>query len=471
LYLKQHSRMDDVLVADNGDGRLENNNKPGPSFVDFGFSLANADLRYEIDDWGTVVYQFTQQWKPSRGNVDAGIKATGSLGIQTIASRFDLDTSGAVHELRLVSPEDGNWDWIVGLFSRDYEGHLNTSLDTVILEGVQRGKVDPLTAEETAIYGELTRRFGSHWEATLGLREYQTKIEGSFESRSVGVPVFDSDFSQSEDGLNPKFSLAYKASDSLMAYFTIARGFQFGGLNTPLIVPGLSEYQNPVTGTPVPLSFSSSVLWSREVGLRTDWLDRTLRFDVALFDIRWSKAQLSQNAGGATSNQYIDNVGEVSSRGVEGSLTWLTPLPGLSLNLLASYVRAVTTSDYVNGQDTVAKGAEMPASPPVQTSATLAYITYFGSWIAGASVSHSYWSRAYSDLQHTYEMYDFKTLDLSANVSRPDWFMRPTLTFGVTNLADERGVVGRNAAGALSGDTWTYNRPRALSLRLTAEFD
>ena len=472
LYLKQRLHMHDVLVADNPDGRLENNNKPGPSDIHFTFSLANGDVRYELEDWGTLVYQYTRQWKTSRGDLDLGLEATGSQGIPVLRNTFDMDVEGSVHELRLVSPDGGDWDWIVGVFSRDYDGDLQTWLHAGIVEA-QHGSVVPLTAKETAVFGELTRRLGSHWEATVGLRQYETKIDGAFAAALGGVPVYDSRFKQKEDGLSPKVSLSYKTDDDLMVYFTLARGFQFGGINTPLVIPVLSLFPNPVTGVPVPLTFDSSVLWSRELGLRTEWLDRTLRVDVALFDIQWSKAQLSQNAGGATAYTYIDNIGKVTSRGIEGSLTWLTPIRGLSLNLLASYIRAVTDSDYVNGQNRVEKGAEMPAAPPVQTSATLSYNTSIGSWDAGASISHSYWSDAYSDLQHTYDIYDFATWGLSAHVSLPDVPMRPTLTLGIANLTDERGVVGRNATetATLTGETWTYTRPRAISLRLTAEFD
>ncbi len=471
MYLKQLSHTHDVLSADNGEGNLENNNKPGPSTIDFGFSLANADLRYEFDDWGTVVYQFTHQTKISNGDIDSGVAATGSQGIESLRASFTTDVKGSTHELRLVSPNGGRWDWIVGLFSRDYEADVTVALDTTVIRNVTLVEILPLEAKESAVYGELTRRFGDHWEATVGARHYTTEMNGIFDAHALGlVPLYHIPIDQKEDGVNPKFSLAYKANDSLMAYVTFARGFQFGGVNTPVVVPLLSGIQNPVTGTPIPLTYDSSVLWNREIGLRTDWLDRTLRFDIAYFDIQWTDAQLSDNAGGALQTPFIDNIGEVSSRGVESSFTWLTPLDGLSVNVIASYIRAVTASEYDNGDSHVAKGAEMPASPKVQTSATLSYNTSFGQWLAGTSVTHNYWGPAYSDLQHSYDIYDFSTWSLSANVARPDLPLMPTLTVGVTNLTDERGVVGRNIPDTVAGDTYVYIRPRAISIRLTAEF-
>lgn len=482
MALKQHTHSNDVLVADNGDGRLENDNKPGPSYIDFEFSLANADLRYRLDDWGTVVYQFTTQTKRSDGDFDPGIKAIGSLGLESLRLAFSMNTEGTIHELRLVSPDDGRWNWIAGLFRRDYEAHVKTGYNLPL--GVDRiigGEVDPFKAEETAAYGELGRRLGSHWEVTLGARYYKTGLDGVVKSIvAQSVPIISVPVHQQEDGVNPKFSLVYKRGRNLMAYLTIARGFQFGGANTPLSIPILSSFQNPVTGTPVPPTFDSSVLWSRELGIRTDWLNRTLRVDLALYDIDWSKAQLQQSSGGIYSNDYLANIGKVSSRGIEGSFTWRTPLPGLSLNLVGSYTHAVTASEYESAGSEIPKGSPMPATPKVQTTATLSYDTYFGPWMAGAALAYSYWGPAYSDIRQSYRIYDFSTLGLNINLSRPDLPLRPALTFGITNLTDERGIVGRDtptggvsgtSTTALFGPYWTYIRPRALSLRLTAEFD
>ena len=40
----------------------------------------------------------------------------------------------------------------------------------------------------------------------------------------------------------------------------------------------------------------------------------------------------------------------------------------------------------------------------------------------------------------------------------------PAVMLGISNLLDERGVVGRTPT------TWTYTQPRAISLRFSAEF-
>lgn len=471
MGLRQQSRVDDVLLADNPDGRFENNFKVTPSFIEFGFSLASVDVRYSFDDLGTLVLQSNWQKKRSRGDVDSNLSIPAQLGIGTLRGPFDYDTRGNSQELRLVSPSGDRWDWIVGVFRRDYRASVNADVAVGPLT-VLSADIDPLDAEETAFYGELTRRLGERWELTAGVRRYTTSLDGVQVTSALGIPYKRNPVSQDEKGYSPKFSVMFKASRNVSAYATVSRGFQFGGINTS-VAP--TDVENPLTGVPIPLSYDSSVLWSREIGIRTDWLDRTLRLDLALFDIDWSEAQLQQETGGSVSNDpFVDNVGEVRVRGAEGSFSWLTPLPGFAVNLNASYVSAQTREAYEQSGEVIPAGTDLPAVPHVQTSTTLSYNTGIGSWTGGASLSYAHMGPAHGDLRHSYSIFDFGTLGLNMNIARPGARMTPSLSLGVTNLTDERGVVGRLVPkGSLPvgpAANWNYIRPRTVNVRLTMDF-
>ena len=473
MGLKQQSHVDDVLLADNPDGRFENNYKVGESFIDFGFGLASIDTRYRFDDWGTLVLQGNWQEKRSKGDVDSNLSLTGGLGIETIRGPFDYSTRGNSQELRLVSPGGGNWDWIVGVFRRDYQATVHAEV-ALPIGTVLSSDIDPLNARETAFYGELTRHLGAHWEVTAGARRYTTSLRGEQITSALGTPYKSTPVGQDESGISPKFSVTYKPNDDIMAYASVSRGFQFGGINTT--VAPLS-FPNPATGTPIPTSYDSSVLWNTEIGLRTDWLDKTLRLDLALFDIRWDEAQLQQQTGGQVSNDpYVDNVGKVRIRGAEGSFSWLTPLQGLSLNFNASYTDARTREAYDRGGgDVIPAGTTLPAVPKVQTTTTLSYNTLVGNWLGDASLNYAQWGPAQGDLKNSYSIFDFGTFGLTLNVARPDYALMPSLTLGISNLTDERGLVGRvvpqgsTPIGPVA--TWNYIRPRTISLRLTMQFD
>ena len=510
-YLKQRSKSDDLLTADNAD-TFTNSFKPGPSSLETEFSLASADVRYSLDDWGTLVWQSSRQNKYVEVDADASLRALGQYGIESVRGYTLNEIEGDMHELRWVSDDGERWSWIVGAFKQDYRLDnrndtyvgpeeytqlgallpiLNTPLTPEIItpRGILLfgGTVMPLLASERSLYGELSLRLFDDWEITLGGRRYETRIDARLEATGAAVATtlvqnggeVVSQRQQSEKGFSPKVSVAWKPSRSLMVYALVAKGFQFGGVNSQ----PLFNFANPVTGTH-PVEYQSSTLWNREIGVRTDWLDRTLRFDTTVYDIDWTDAQIRQQSQNTVFTiAYIDNIGRVRSQGVEAALTWLTPLPGLTLNATGAYSKARTAEDTVNNGETTPAGARLPAAPPVQFSTTLSYSTYLGPWVSSAGLTYSHWSKTHNNLQQTFEIYDFGQYGLNLSTARPDWPGAPTLSLGMQNLTDERGLIGRFGVASEGvvdtsaimnagvGQGWTYIRPRTISLRLTAQFD
>ncbi len=491
MFLKQESDKHDVLDVDNATA-LTNNQRPGPSNIESGFDLGSLDVRYDAGSWGTLVLQSSLQHKHVLGDVDATL-FTGEQGAQNFRAFSSTAVEGTTHELRLVSPGDGLWSWIAGVFLLDYQADVFTDaylpgtaspvpapppLDGIIgPNGVSYGSVRTAPeARETSLYGELARQLGQAWELTLGARLYRTRIFGTYAAGGLlGGAVPDVDIDLRENGISPKLSLAWRPSEDLMAYATIARGFQFGGINTQTSgVP----FENPATGPTVPPSFGSSSLWSREIGLRTDWFERTLRADLVIYDLDWSDAQFVEaNDNLIIDTQYVSNVGKVRSQGAEGSIIYLPPIEGLSLNLALGYSRALTASPYTaqNGTE-VPAGTEMPNSPRWQLASSLAYERGLGAWTAAGSLIHTYASRAYDTIVHDNEIFDFGAFNLGLSLSRPDLSGAPSLSFSVTNLLNTRGVVGRNSFTGTSGLTgeeipsFIFVRPRAFTLRLSYEF-
>jgi iron complex outermembrane receptor protein len=489
-YLKQASHADDVLPVDNSDEQLTNNSHPGPSSVDSGFSLMGADIRQNFGSIGTLVIQGSHQTKRATFDADAGTSSLGSMGIQSLRGYFNADIMGNTGEIRLVSPNGGDWNWIIGAFGLDYHATVDTDLYVAntdalsLLQGVPivgalataRGlslggtELAPLKATETAVFGELSRRLWEKFELTGGVRFYRT-AESGVETSSGATSALIGTFpvSQGDDGISPKLSLAYKANRNFMAYAALSRGFQFGGVNaTTSILP----FNNPITGTPTPPTFQSSTLWNREVGIRTDWFDRTLRADLTYFNLDWNKAQFNQTQVNLVlTNSFVSNVGKVNSQGVEAAVSWLTPIAGLSLNTSMAYTSALTKVSFTgpNG-DVVPSGTQMPATPHWQTAATATYTWYMGKWISAASLTDTYSSKAYNNLQHSAAIYDANLQNIDFSISRPDWLFAPALAIGIVNLMDHREVVGYTDGTSLVSDQIFYNRPRSISIRLTAEF-
>lgn len=506
LYLQQETRADDLLFADNPD-RFDNDGKPGPSSADTRFSLGLLDVRYVSDEWGTLVWQGARQTKDAVIDQDATlVYPVAQSGIETTRAYSNADIGGDTQELRWVSANDGDWNWIIGVFYMKYDSTsqdeitvkdpagLGSLLDPLFdllpysnphgltLYGTDRSQV----VKEKSVYGELARKLGQNWEVTLGLRRYDTRLNAIIRTSGLLGPIVGAInggatqaavIEQKDQGYNPRLSISWRPSDELMVYATLSRGFQFGGTNNAPLFP----FENPIQGT-WPLEYGSSKIWNREIGIRTDWRDGTLRLDTTLYDIDWTDAQVQQSTAeghilGAT---FTQNVGKVRSQGVEASLTWLTPIDGLSSTLNAAYSRARTAEDLDANGEFYASGTWLPVSPHWQGSTAVNYGTSFGSWVSNAAMSYTYWSKAYSSLSHQFEIYDFGILGINLSTARPDWAMSPSLTLGVTNLLNERGVVGRFGGGTqgyaatlnevLLGTGWTFMRPRTISLRFSAEF-
>ena len=72
----------------------------------------------------------------------------------------------------------------------------------------------------------------------------------------------------------PKFALSFQATDDLYLYASYAEGF-----NAPLVLN--------INGVPAPILLDAEVAKTRELGLRSDWLDDRLRLNATYFHSRW----------------------------------------------------------------------------------------------------------------------------------------------------------------------------------------
>lgn len=463
---------------------------PRNSPVDNSFTLSTLDARYEFD-WASLVSVTGYQTKYSFNNADTSslVRPLAQLGVQTLQARREVETSGWLQELRLVSPNDGPWTWLGGVFYSTYTAeveadlYVNTGLPLIpsLLALLPSGmyfdedgikvpgqSFDPIDASEKALFGEVTRAFGEHWSLTLGGRFYQANVDGT--------PTGEPEAIKTEGkGFSPKVSLVYRQNPDLMFYGTVSRGFQYGGFN----IGGVGPNTDPPT-------FESSTLLNHEIGMRSDWLDRSLRFDLTALYVLWTNPQVRQRSTNSGVENplggFIDNVGEVRSVGAETTLRYFTPLPGLTIETSASYIVAKTTVPYVNSTgETIPAGTVMPSSPRLQTSSSLSYANSFGAWMTQTALTHTYQGKAFNNIEHVVEVGDYHLLGLNVSVARIDWPAAPSLSVGVSNLTDERALVSGSGGPTIESlpglsESLIVNRlrvftqPRTLRLNLTLSF-
>ncbi|HSW12830.1 MAG TPA: TonB-dependent receptor [Solimonas sp.] len=491
MYLKDRRVSDDINIVTFPEPSYSREDAPQASPSANGFTLATLDIRYAFD-WATLASISGYQEKNSYNDIDTSYLAQpiAQAGVSFLHAQRQVDTHGLMQELRLTSPDDGDLTWLGGVYFSSFSQAIVSDLyleGTSILgplaallppplsgliseNGVSlaRAGYDPLEANELAIYGEANYDFSDSLRLTLGSRLYKTTVEGTFKSSGASSGNNGKNTGTTEKGWSPKIAITWRPWDDIMFYGNISRGFQFGGFNLPTISTGQT-----------PLTFESSSLWNYEIGARTDWFDRTLRLDITAFFLDWTNPQVRQVGPGGLS-AYVDNVGATHNIGVEGTLSWATPIEGLIIEQTGSYIEARTSEPFqdVSGEE-IPEGTLMPSAPRVQAVTTLSYSRPFGPWLTQASLINSFQDTAFTSIDHSTEVGGYNLLGFTFNLTRNDLSWTPSITLSVNNIMNEQKLAaGFGPAGGdvgplgriVADSSYVYTQPRSIILRGAIEF-
>jgi outer membrane receptor protein involved in Fe transport len=153
--------------------------------------------------------------------------------------------------------------------------------------------------------------YGTESGATVPL--FLTAI-GDLPPDEIGLTL-DPSF-QRDDGFLFKLNTSYRFTDDVLGYATISEGYRVGAANGVAACPDPLPVNQIICALPNEFEYFADNTTNYEVGLRSQWLDRRLTFNSALYFIDWQDPQLlSQTANGA---QPITINGEgAESRGIE----------------------------------------------------------------------------------------------------------------------------------------------------------
>ncbi|QSX80036.1 TonB-dependent receptor [Lysobacter solisilvae] len=121
---------------------------------------------------------------------------------------------------------------------------------------------------------------------------------------------------------------AYRWNETVMTYFSAARGYKAGGFNLDRVqsADGLSTSGagvRPVNDT----SFPGEFVDSYELGAKTTWADGNLLLNATLFHQTYSDFQLNSFLG---TSFVVRSIPEVISQGVDTEVLWKSGIDGLS---------------------------------------------------------------------------------------------------------------------------------------------
>jgi iron complex outermembrane receptor protein len=149
-----------------------------------------------------------------------------------------------------------------------------------------------LRVENESAYAQGTYKLTDRLSTTLGARysHEKSKLDGKSylvdaNQRLTNIVLDTGTARHSWNSFTYRADVQYQATSDLMAYGSIARGFKSGGFNVrgDPGLPNMGFY-----------SFDPETALNYEIGLRSEWLHRNLRFNATLFDTEYKDIQLRQ---------------------------------------------------------------------------------------------------------------------------------------------------------------------------------
>ncbi|WP_242126675.1 TonB-dependent receptor [Sphingobium sp. Sx8-8] len=306
------------------------------------------------------------------------------------------------HELRVNSPANKPFRMTAGLF---YQRQTNLSTLSYYVPGIS-GNVTTDWWNGTTVYGDsifltrariVDRDYAMFAQAsyditpsltlTGGVRGfiYRNTLNGysgfSFNAPDgCTVPMATLDACTNLDtgsagsgkkatgsGETHKINLTWQIDPDHMVYATYSTGFRPGGNNRRASVK----------------PYGPDTLDNFELGWKTSWLNRRLRFNGAVYYERWKDLQYALVLVGSGGVTNIYNAGNARVYGVEADIQAI-PLSGLTLSVSGAYNNAALSTDFCaigtdgnpdcsTGNIAAPKGTRLPVQPRIKITGTARY--------------------------------------------------------------------------------------------------
>ncbi len=405
----------------------------------------------------------------------------------TSPNASDSDTTTFSQELRAASSDpSARLRWTAGLYYARQRNELDQTVQTLGVGPVLGTGTDTVYHGNTisrltqyAAFADLTYEILPNLDATVALRYF--KIEQSIDTTGDGVLNGGSTRGSArtrEDGVNPKFELAYRATADSLIYASAAKGFRPGGGNPFAVAPSLCQADLAALGlSSVPVAFQSDKLWTYELGSKNQFLDRRLTLNGAVFYTDWQNIQ--QNVFLPSCGfSFNGNVGAAEIKGAELAFQ-LEVLEGLTVSGAASYTDAKIseTSPGVSAK----AGQPVLDTPKWIANGSIAYrFPVWGDGTATAKLDYQHHGsslRMFEDrymvatpagpvaapnLTQRQEAYDVVNLNLQLDYGRWQYDLFVNNALDADPLLDHNVVSGMEAAVTL--------RPRTVGLSVRTRF-
>lgn len=286
---------------------------------------------------------------------------------------LDFDTT--IHELRLLSSDEGALSWLAGLYWFDLEasarGAQFVDPDVLALYGVDasaipRDRAPGVTLatvrrevenDEKALYAELSWALNDTLTLTLGGRytqyQYTQTDVNNYGSNILALAFTGGGVAGITPLPNPSYgtgnksasifkaSLQWALNENAMAYFSVSEGFRRSHPNALI-----NSTVNPNEPDYVPAIADSDSLLNYELGYKTRALNGRMVLNASAYFIDWQDAQVSASRQ-SDAAPFVTNAGDVEAYGFEMDLRYLTSSElefGGTLSLSRSEIVSLNTN-------------------------------------------------------------------------------------------------------------------------------
>lgn len=260
------------------------------------------------------------------------------------------------------------------------------------------------------------------------------------------------------DGFIFKLTGHWRPTVDSLFYATWSEGFRPGLLNRP------GGAQGP-NGFTVPFELQTDDVTNWEVGMKSSFLENSLRLNASLFFVEIERLQTTIFDPSITNLFFSDNAADAEVLGLEGDFVWYPDVDGLTFSGAFSFLDTEITEVLTPTND-VRRGDELAFAPDTQGTLRARYEWPVSNLTAHVMPSVSYSAKAFSDIItiNRAEIDSWTMLDFTAGVTSDNW----SAELFIDNVTDERAEISRNFVNDRS--RVTYARPRTYGVRFTFGF-
>jgi iron complex outermembrane recepter protein len=284
-----------------------------PQYSDNKTGGVSEDIRWAIDshlDFTSITAARFSNYNLTKDN--DGTELNTSAGVQV-----DNEKSGQ-QEFDLNARYDA-FEAVGGLFL--FAEHDPSQFQTITPTSVAV-YLPTTNTQSAAIFAQGTYHVTPELGLTAGLRYTDEEKTGSWDYNKYAVPEgtvagsFEpASNEQHYHATTPKFGIDWKAMPNVLLYVSATEGYKSGGMN--YVATSVSTE-----------TFAPEKIWSYELGAKTDWFERRLRFNLSAFKYDYSNLQVQALLQPGVTT--ITNAATADVKGIEVELT-AKPIPSLTL--------------------------------------------------------------------------------------------------------------------------------------------